>query len=96
MSDFDNESLERLFGIRPIRNLAHDEPLFRQGERANAVFLIVSGRLRMVRNLASGDRITIHTGRTGELFAEGALYSDVYQCDAIAAEPTRVRACGKA
>jgi CRP-like cAMP-binding protein len=95
MSYFDNESLERLFGLRPMRNLARDEPLFRQGERASAVFLIVRGRLRMVRNLASGDRITIHTGRTGELFAEGALFSDVYQCDAIAAEPTRVRACGK-
>jgi CRP-like cAMP-binding protein len=96
MSDFDNESLERLFGLWPVRNLARDELLFRQGERAGAVFLIVSGRLRMVRNLASGDRITIHTGRTGEPFAEGALFSDVYQCDAIAAEPTRVRACGKA
>jgi CRP/FNR family transcriptional regulator, dissimilatory nitrate respiration regulator len=96
MSDFDNESLERLFRLRPMRNLVRDEPLFRQGEPAGAVFLIVRGRLRMVRNLASGDRITIHTGRTGELFAEGSLFSNVYQCDAIAAEPTRVRACGKA
>jgi CRP/FNR family transcriptional regulator, dissimilatory nitrate respiration regulator len=96
MSDFDNESLERLFRLRPMRNLARDEPLCRQGEPAGAVFLIVRGRLRMVRNLASGDRITIHTGRTGELFAEGSLFSKVYQCDAIAAEPTRVRACGKA
>ena len=96
MSDFDNKSLELLFGRRPMCNLARDEPLFRQGERASAVFLIVRGRLRMVRNLASGVRITIHTGRTGELFAEGSLFSDVYQCDAIAAEPTRVRACGKA
>jgi CRP-like cAMP-binding protein len=96
MSDFDNESLERLFRVRPMRNLARDEPLFRQGEPAGTVFLIVRGRLRMVRNLASGDRITIHTGRTGELFAEGSLFSNVYQCDAIAAEPTRVRACGKA
>jgi CRP-like cAMP-binding protein len=40
--------------------------------------------------------MTIHTGSQGELFAEGALFSDVYQCDAIAAEPTRVRTCGKA
>jgi Cyclic nucleotide-binding domain len=73
MSDFDSESLERLFGLGPMRNLARDEPLFRQGEPAAAVFLILHGRLRMVRNLASGDRITIHTGRTGELFAEGVL-----------------------
>jgi CRP-like cAMP-binding protein len=96
MSDFDNESLEQLFGRRPVRRLTRGEPLFRQGEPAGAVFLIVRGRLRMIRHLASGDRITIHTGRTGELFAEGSLFSDVYQCDAVAAEPTRVRACGKA
>jgi CRP-like cAMP-binding protein len=95
MSDFDNESLERLFGHRPVRRLTRGEPLFRQGEPVTAVFLIDRGRVRMIRHLASGDRITIHTGRTGELFAEGSLFSDAYQCDAIAAEPTRVRACGK-
>jgi CRP-like cAMP-binding protein len=96
MGDFDNETLERLFGLRPMRKLARDEPLFRQGDPATAVFLISRGRLRMIRHLASGDRITIHTGRSGELFAEGSLFSNVYQCDAIAAEPTQVRACGKA
>jgi CRP/FNR family transcriptional regulator, dissimilatory nitrate respiration regulator len=95
MSDFDNERLERLFGHHPERKLARGEPLFRQGEPVTAVFLIERGRLRMVRHLASGDRMTIHTGRTGELFAEGALFSDVYHCDAVAAEPTRVRTCGK-
>ncbi len=96
MGDFDNKSLERLFGHRPERKLDRDEPLFRQGEPAAAVFLIASGRLRMIWHLASGDRITIHTGRAGELFAEGSLFSDVYQCDAIAAKPTRVRICSKA
>jgi CRP-like cAMP-binding protein len=96
MTDFDNESMERLFGLRPERRLDRGDPLFRQGEPTTAVFLIVRGRLRMLRHLASGDRITIHTGRPGELFAEGSLFSDVYQCDAIAAEPTRVRVCGKA
>src|SRR5258708_3246876 len=96
MSDFDNDSLERLFRDRPIRRLARGELLFQQGEPATAVFKIVRGRLRMIRHLASGDRITIHTGRSGELFAEGSLFSDVYQCDAIAAELTRVRAGGKA
>ena len=95
-SHLDNDGMERLFGHRPVRTLARGEPLFRQGEPAAAVFKIVRGRLRMIRHLASGDRITIHTGRTGELFAEGSLFADVYLCDAIAAEPTRVCACGKA
>jgi CRP/FNR family transcriptional regulator, dissimilatory nitrate respiration regulator len=96
MIGFDNERLERLFGRQPMRRLARGEALFRQGEPAVAVFLIVRGRVRMVRHLASGDRMSIHVGRAGELLAEGALFSDVYQCDAIAAEPTQVRACGSA
>jgi CRP-like cAMP-binding protein len=96
MTDFDRKGFERLFERGPVRKLARGEPLFRQGEPATAVFLIVRGRLRMVRHLAAGDRMTIHTGRPGELFAEGALFSDVYQCDAVAAEPTQVRCCGKA
>jgi CRP/FNR family transcriptional regulator, dissimilatory nitrate respiration regulator len=96
MLTFGDERLEALFGRRPIRALARGEPLFRQGERASAIFLVLRGRLRMIRTLASGDQVTIHTGRAGELFAEGALFSDIYQCDAVAAEPTRVRACGKA
>jgi CRP-like cAMP-binding protein len=74
MSDSDNESLKRLFGHRPERRLDRGEPLFRQGEPATAVFLITRGRLRMIRHLSSGDRITIHTGRRGELFAEGSLF----------------------
>jgi CRP/FNR family transcriptional regulator, dissimilatory nitrate respiration regulator len=96
MIDFDCAGLEQLFGRRPVRRLDRGAPLFRQGEPATEVFLIVRGRLRMVRHLASGDRVTIHTGRMGELFAEGAVFSDVYQCDAVAAEPARVRACSKA
>jgi CRP-like cAMP-binding protein len=91
-----DERLEALFGRMPIRALARGEPLFRQGEQASAIFLVLRGRLRMIRTLASGDQVTIHTGRAGELFAEGALFSDTYQCDAVAAETTRVRACGKA
>jgi CRP-like cAMP-binding protein len=96
VTDFDRESLERLFERRPLRKLIRGEPLFRQSDPAVAVFLIVRGRLRMIRHVASGDRMTIHTGRGGELFAEGALFSDVYHCDAIAAEPAQVRGCGKA
>jgi CRP-like cAMP-binding protein len=88
--------LEELFGRAAERALASGETLFRQGDRATAIFLIVRGRLRMIRRLATGAQVTIHTGRAGEMFAEGALFSELYQCDAIAAEATQVRMCAKA
>jgi CRP-like cAMP-binding protein len=92
---FRDPNLENLFERGAVRTLARGEWLFHQGEPATAIFFIVRGRLRMVRHLASGDRITIHTGRTGELFAEGALFSDHYQCDTVADERTQVRSCPK-
>jgi len=95
MVDHGDDRLEELFGPGPARVLAQGDTLFRQGDRATAIFLIVRGRLRMIRRLATGAQVTIHTGRAGEMFAEGALFSEFYQCDAIAAEASEVRMCAK-
>lgn len=78
------------------RILSSGQFLFRQGEAAENVFLIRRGRLRMLRHLASGDAVAIHTGRAGELFAEAALFEDSYHCDAQAAAPVTVASCPKA
>ncbi len=74
-----------------LRELAVDECLFRQGDRAHAIFEIERGRLRLVRHALDSRRIVLHTGRTGELLAEAALFSPTYHCDAVAAAPSRVR-----
>ncbi len=76
--------------------LAPGEALFRQGDPANRVFMIERGRVRMVRHLASGEAVAVHTGRAGELFAEGALFATAYQCDGLAPEAAVVLACAKA
>ena len=96
MVEFDEGRWRGLLGEGVMRRLAAGDLLFRQGEPAHSIFLIRSGRMRMVRHLASGDRVTIHTGRAGQLFAEGALFSDIYQCDAVAAEAVEIHAYAKA
>lgn len=78
------------------RVLSPDQFLFRQGEPAERVFLIRRGRLRMVRHLASGEAVVIHTGQTGELFAEAALFASNYHCDAQAMDAAAVASCPKA
>ncbi|MEO5755436.1 MAG: Crp/Fnr family transcriptional regulator [Mesorhizobium sp.] len=84
-----------LFSSRRDRSLSLGQFLFRQGETAESVFLIRRGRLRMLRHLASGDAVAIHTGRAGELFAEAALFADSYHCDAQALETVTVASCPK-
>jgi CRP-like cAMP-binding protein len=53
--------------------------------------VVESGRLRLERYTPSGATVVLHTARTGELLAEGALVTDIYHCDAIALEESCVR-----
>lgn len=65
--------------------------LFRQGDKAFAIFEIAQGRLRLIRHTIDSRRVVLHTARQGELFAEAALFASVYHCDAVAAIASRVR-----
>jgi CRP/FNR family transcriptional regulator, dissimilatory nitrate respiration regulator len=87
--------LLQLFERQPEQSLQARETLFKQGAPVRHVFLLVRGRLRMVRHLAGGRAVSLHTAGAGELFAEGALFSKRYQCDAVADEACTVKRVGK-
>jgi CRP-like cAMP-binding protein len=74
-----------------VRELADGEYLFRQGDKANAIFEIERGRLAMVRYTTDSRAVIVHTARQGQLFAEAALFAQTYHCDGTAAGDTRVR-----
>jgi CRP-like cAMP-binding protein len=52
--------------------------------------LAASGGVRLVRCTLGGNQIATHTVRRGEFFAEAALFSKAYHCDAVASEPSEV------
>jgi CRP-like cAMP-binding protein len=72
------------------RDLRAGETLFRQGDPAVAVYVIERGRLAMVRHTPEGRRVTLFSANSGESFAEAALFSDIYHCDAVAEVASRV------
>jgi CRP-like cAMP-binding protein len=74
-----------------VSELSAGERLFRQGDKAYAIFEIEQGRLRLVRHTVDSRRIVLHTARAGELFAEAALFAPTYHCDAVADIASRVR-----
>jgi CRP/FNR family transcriptional regulator, dissimilatory nitrate respiration regulator len=78
------------------RDLAAGEVLFKQGDRAAAIYKVESGRLRLVRRTVDDHLVTLHTARRGEFFAEASLFAEVYHCDAVAAAPSGVRVYPKA
>ncbi len=78
-----------------LRQLEPGEALFHQGDKANAIFEVERGQVQLIRHAIDGRRIILHTARQGEVFAEAALFSDTYHCDAVAVVASRVAAYPK-
>jgi CRP-like cAMP-binding protein len=86
-----------LGGIRPThRSLAKGEILFRAADPSLALHHLVRGRIRVTRPIAAGESVTVHAAGAGTLFAETALFSPHYRCDAIADRASEVRLYPKA
>jgi len=96
-------------GIKPVRDwlalvppvrlrqrrLAAGDTVFRQGDRAGAIFRVEAGRIRLVRHLEDGGAVTLHVARDGDSFAEAALFAGSYHCDALAETDAVVQAVPK-
>ena len=74
-----------------VRVLAPGELLFRQGDRAEAIYRVETGRLRLIRRTIDDHLVILHTAGRGEFFAEASLFAEAYHRDAVAAAQSRVR-----
>jgi CRP/FNR family transcriptional regulator, dissimilatory nitrate respiration regulator len=68
--------------------------LIQQGEPAEAIYFLESGRVRLV-SFAEEQIITHSFIHAGESFVETALFSDTYACTAIAEVASRVSVISK-
>jgi CRP-like cAMP-binding protein len=102
MSAFSSDSLAaRLLAVLPrSRVIRHrvdrGASVFRQGDPAAAVFLVETGRVRLVRVLADGLPLVLYVAEAGEGFAEASLSATHYHCDAVAETDATVLALPKA
>jgi len=84
MLALDQQTLER-------RSLARNEILFRQGDKVTAIYFIESGSLRIERRTFDGRILILGTTPANKFFVEAALFADIFHCDAVAVEASRVR-----
>ena len=75
-----------------------EEPgrLFLQGAEARCLYYLEQGEVTLIRHTAAGDEVSIHVAYSGETFAEAALFSDQYHCDAMIRQPSRLWAINNA
>ncbi|MEL6223225.1 MAG: Crp/Fnr family transcriptional regulator [Cyanobacteria bacterium J06626_14] len=76
------------------RQLSGGQILIQQGEPAEYIFWVISGRMRLV-TFVDDQMITHYFVEADEFFSEGSLYFASYGCTAIAEMPTDVVAIPK-
>lgn len=66
--------------------------VFRKGDAVRAVFLVLDGEIRLSRFGKDGGEIALHRAGRGEFFAEAALNTPRYHCNAIASQASTLLA----
>ncbi len=76
-------------------NLVAGQVLFYHRDPAEYIFALEVGRIRLVRYTNEGNLVVFQIVRAKESFAESALFSELYHCNAIVEIPSRVIAYPK-
>ena len=66
------------------QNCLAGERVFSQASRTRAIYYLISGEVHLLRFGRDGAQVMIHRAFGGDFFAEAALFSSNYHCDAIA------------
>ena len=78
-----------------VLNITAGETLFTQEDEATAFYVVVSGRIKLIRYLDNGKVSTFEIVRSTETLAEIALFAEIYPCTAIAEIDSEVMAFPK-
>jgi CRP-like cAMP-binding protein len=91
-----SDELVPLFGDATLRSVPAGASLFRVGDAVVSAFLLLEGRADLVRHSGEGLKMILHRAGPGQVLAEASAWSDVYHCDAVAAEDCVVAALPRA
>ncbi|NNE98317.1 MAG: Crp/Fnr family transcriptional regulator [Pyrinomonadaceae bacterium] len=72
------------------RDYRTNEFVFQQGTTAEGIFTVENGGIKIERYTSDGAVVGIHQAGAGECFAEASLFSEKYDCFAVATKPSRL------
>jgi len=83
--DLDLNELEDLANITSIRHALKGEVLFSQGDQAFGFYILLEGSVRIYKSSPDGKEYTLHHIRSGQMFAEAAIFgSTTFPANCIA------------
>ncbi|MCD4751420.1 MAG: Crp/Fnr family transcriptional regulator [Thermoanaerobaculales bacterium] len=90
-SELDQEELSRVAAVAQFRSLARDTVIFHSGDPADAVFVISSGKVKVVITSTDGKDFILTTLGAGQVFGEmGLLESAPRSATVVTATPADV------
>lgn len=72
---FSNEEMERLSQVGYLRHFVRNELIYLEGDVANTLCIIRSGRVRIMLNTPEGEELTVEIVEKGRLFGESSFLS---------------------
>jgi len=91
-----SDALAPLFRDATLRSFPAGASLFRMGDTVVSMLLLREGQADLVRHSGEGLKMILHRARPGQVLAEASAWSDVYHCDAVAAEDCVVAVLARA
>ena len=90
-SEIDDEDAEKIANLILERKYKKNKIVFMEGEPAEAVFFVKSGKVKISKNTLDGKEHIIHIMTDGEVFAEACLFGiSPYPANAEAIEDSEV------
>src|SRR3972149_3496495 len=68
------EDLSRIAGISSLRHCAKRETVFREGDRADGFYVVVSGSVKVFKPAEDGKEQVLHILKAGQSFAEATIF----------------------
>jgi CRP-like cAMP-binding protein len=94
LADLDTERRERLMASASLLKLGRNEMAYAPGDRANRVYFLRSGRVKIVRSTAAGDEVIVGIRNAGDVFGELTWLTEtadsIRKTSAVAIEPSHV------
>ena len=87
-----SDPISDLFSDAAATVLDLDQHVFLRGDPVRAVFLLVKGRVDLIRVSETGTQMSLQRAGPGDVVAEASIYSDHYHCDGIVRQPGQMRA----
>lgn len=91
LSSLSNEELEKLTEEVVIREYKKGDRIFRRGDKADGLFIVCSGKMKITKNLSDGREQILYIYSPGDFIgAFNLLKADRFEFDATAIQPTQM------